>query len=114
MRENATLPLQTNFDTATVERIYSNSVDLDLENMIEFIKALCEVSKKELEGRQPRTFTLLKIVSVVYCNMERIKYEWDSIWNVFKAHFTEVGCHQETFSMGQKEFLRPFEAIFLY
>ena len=47
-----------------------------------FVKALCQVSKDELAGAQPRMYSLNKLVEISYYNMERIRLEWSRIWAV--------------------------------
>lgn len=54
------------------ERVFSNSVKLPSESVVEFFTALCNVSAEELKQTPARTFSLQKIVEISYSNMARI------------------------------------------
>ncbi|KAJ8664573.1 hypothetical protein QAD02_006235 [Eretmocerus hayati] len=119
-----------------VDRIFTGSTRLDGDAIVEFVKALCQVSTEELaHPTQPRMFSLTKIVEISYYNMGRIRLQWSRIWQVIGEHFDRVGCspRQEIafFAVDslrqlatkfiekgefanfrfQKDFLRPFEHI---
>lgn len=118
-----------------VDRIFTGSSCLDGEAVVEFVKALCDVSLEELKGQQPRMFSLRKIVEFSYYNMGRIRLQWSRIWQVLGDYFNMVGCNNNediaSFALDslgqlsrkfiekgefsnfrfQKEFLRPFEHI---
>lgn len=59
---------------------------------MDFIRALCELSKEEI--KQNKTFLLSKVVEVADYNMERIKIIWSKMWEIMRGHFLEVGCHK--------------------
>lgn len=119
-----------------VDRIFTGSVKLDGEAIVEFVKALCQVSMDELANvNHPRMFSLTKIVEISYYNMGRIRLQWSRIWQILGDHFNKVGCNPNEdiaffavdslrqLSMKflekgefsnfrfQKDFLRPFEHI---
>ncbi|KAJ8919644.1 hypothetical protein NQ315_006170 [Exocentrus adspersus] len=119
-----------------VDRIFTGSIRLDGDAIVEFVKALCKVSLEELaHPGQPRMFSLQKIVEISYYNMGRIRLQWSRIWQVLGEHFNTVGCNPNEeicffavdslrqLSMKfiekgefsnfrfQKDFLRPFEYI---
>ncbi|XP_053393840.1 brefeldin A-inhibited guanine nucleotide-exchange protein 1-like isoform X3 [Mercenaria mercenaria] len=119
-----------------VDRIFTGSVKLDGDAIVEFVKALCQVSVEELSNHsRPRMFSLTKIVEISYYNMGRIRLQWSRIWQYLGDHFNKVGCNQNEdiaffaidslrqLSMKfiekgefanfrfQKDFLRPFEHI---
>lgn len=119
-----------------VDRIFTGSTRLDGDAIVEFVKALCQVSLEELSHQsQPRMFSLTKIVEISYYNMGRIRLQWSRIWQVVGDHFDRVGCSPRQniafFAVDslrqlatkfiekgefanfrfQKEFLRPFEHI---
>ena len=54
------------------EQVFSNSVKLPSESVVEFFSALCYVSAEELKQSPARTFSLQKIVGISYSNMTRI------------------------------------------
>ncbi|KAI0232805.1 Brefeldin A-inhibited guanine nucleotide-exchange protein 1 [Lamellibrachia satsuma] len=117
-----------------VDRIFTCSVKLDGDAIVEFVKALCAVSMDELANvPHPRMFSLQKIVEISYYNMGRIRLQWSRIWQIIGDHFNKVGCNPNEdiaffavdslrqLSMKflekgefanfhfQKDFLRPFE-----
>jgi brefeldin A-inhibited guanine nucleotide-exchange protein len=119
-----------------VDRIFTGSVRLDADAIVDFVQELCAVSVNELYLPQgPRMYSLQKIVEISYYNMPRIRLEWSRIWRVLGDHFNKVGCHSNEevaifavdslrqLSMKflergelpnfrfQKDFLRPFEYI---
>lgn len=118
-----------------VDRIFTGSIRLDGDAIVEFVKALCQVSMDELHGVPPRIFSLQKIVEISYYNMGRIRLQWSRIWQVLGDHFNAVGCNPNEeiafFALDslrqlsmkfiekgefanfrfQKDFLRPFEHI---
>ncbi|KAK5639975.1 hypothetical protein RI129_010786 [Pyrocoelia pectoralis] len=119
-----------------VDRIFTGSTRLDGDAIVDFVKALCQVSLDELAyPGHPRMFSLQKIVEISYYNMGRIRLQWSRIWQVLGEHFNTVGCNPNEdisffavdslrqLSMKfiekgefanfrfQKDFLRPFEHI---
>ncbi|PWY62619.1 guanyl-nucleotide exchange factor [Aspergillus eucalypticola CBS 122712] len=122
-----------------VDRIFTNTANLSHEAIIDFIKALSEVSWQEIQSsgqtESPRTYSLQKLVEISYYNMTRVRIEWSKIWEVLGQHFNQVGCHSNTtvvfFALDslrqlsmrfmeieelpgfkfQKDFLKPFEHV---
>lgn len=119
-----------------VDRIFTGSTRLDGDAIVEFVKALCQVSLDELGNHShPRMFSLQKLVEIAYYNMGRIRLQWSRIWQILGEHFNAVGCNSNEeiaifavdslrqLSMKfiekgefsnfnfQKDFLRPFEHI---
>lgn len=118
-----------------VDRIFTGSIRLDGDAIVDFVKALCTVSLDELNGVQPRMFSLQKIVEISYYNMGRIRLQWSRIWQVLGDYFNSVGSNANEeiafFALDslrqlsmkfiekgeftnfrfQKDFLRPFEHI---
>lgn len=117
--------------------IFLESSCLNEESFLEFVKALCDVSRDELLFNTPRIFSLQKLVEVADLNMDRIQIQWFKIWRVISDYLIEVGSNpspsiaekaidslrqlarkfllKEELSLYhfQKEFLQPFEAIYL-
>ncbi|XP_057802169.1 brefeldin A-inhibited guanine nucleotide-exchange protein 5-like isoform X2 [Salvia miltiorrhiza] len=77
------------------EQVFSNSVKLPSESVIEFFTALCNVSAEELKQSPARTFSLQKIVGISYSNMARIHMVWARIWSVLAQHFIFAGSHAD-------------------
>ncbi|KAJ4364506.1 guanine nucleotide exchange protein for ADP-robosylation factor [Neocucurbitaria cava] len=122
-----------------VDRIFTNSANLSGEAIVDFVKALTQVSWQEIQSsgqsESPRTYSLQKLVEISGYNMTRVRFEWTNIWQVLGTHFNEVGCHTNTnvvyFALNslrqlsmkfmeieelpgfkfQKDFLKPFEHI---
>ncbi|CAG2107521.1 unnamed protein product, partial [Medioppia subpectinata] len=119
-----------------VDRIFTGSIRLDGDAIVDFVKALCQVSSEELcHPTHPRMFSLQKIVEISYYNMGRIRLQWSRIWETLGQHFNKVGSNPNEeiaffaidslrqLSMKfiekgefsnyrfQKDFLRPFEHI---
>lgn len=118
-----------------MDKIFSNTVKLNGEAIVCFVRWLCHVSAEELHKSPPRLYSLSKLVEIAYYNMERIRLEWSHIWAVMGDHFNKVGCMANVqvansavdslrqlsvkflekgelanYSF-QKDFLRPFEYI---
>ena len=122
-----------------VDRIFTNTANLNGDAIVHFVRALCEVSWQEIQSSgqsdSPRTYSLQKLVEISRYNMTRVRFEWSTIWQVLGEHFNEVGCHTNTnvvffaldslrrLSMDfldleelpgfkfQKDFLKPFEHV---
>lgn len=119
-----------------VDRTFTGSTRLDGNAIVDFVRALCQVSLEELANpSHPRMFSLQKIVEISYYNMGRIRLQWSRIWEVLGEHFDRVGCSPSEdvafFALDslrqlsmkfiekgefanfrfQKDFLRPFEHI---
>ena len=118
-----------------VDRIFTGSVRLDGDAIVEFVRWLCYVSEDELAASPARMYSLQKIVEISYYNMGRIRLQWTRIWNVIGEHFNKAGCNSNEevafFAVDslrqltmkflekgefanfrfQKDFLKPFEHI---
>ncbi|KAL9057476.1 MAG: hypothetical protein Q9162_002313 [Coniocarpon cinnabarinum] len=125
--------------THGVDRIFVNTGQLSGEAIVDFVRALTQVSWQEIESsgqsQEPRTYSLQKLVEVSGYNMGRVRFEWSNIWAVLGDHFNQVGCNANTkvvyFALNslrqlsmrfleleelpgfkfQKDFLKPFEHI---
>ena len=122
-----------------VDRIFTNTAHLSSEAILDFIRALSDVSWQEIQSsgqsESPRTYSLQKLVEISYYNMTRVRIEWTKIWEILGEHFNQVGCHSNTavvfFALDslrqlsmrfleieelpgfkfQKDFLKPFEHV---
>ena len=83
--------------TITADMIFSSTPQLSGTAIVDFVKALSEVSWEEIQAsglaEQPRVFCLQKLVEISYYNMGRIRLEWSAIWNILGEHFNLVTCH---------------------
>jgi len=77
-----------------VDRIFTNSALLSGEAIVDFVRALSDVSWEEIQSagqsQQPRMFSLQKVVEISYYNMNRIRVEWSNIWAILGEHFNKV------------------------
>ena len=74
-----------------VDRIFTGSIRLDGDAIVDFVTALVSVSLDELATpSQPRMYSLQKIVEIAYYNMGRIRLQWSRIWNVLGDYFNKV------------------------
>jgi brefeldin A-inhibited guanine nucleotide-exchange protein len=73
-----------------VDRIFSCSVRLNGDAIVEFVRWLCHVSEEELAATPPRMYSLKMIVEISYYNMGRIRLQWTRIWNILGEHFNKV------------------------
>lgn len=80
-----------------MDNIFTQSSRLSGNAIIDFIKALTDVSLEEIESSQdastPRMFSLQKMIDVCYYNMDRIKVEWTPIWAVMGAAFNKIATN---------------------
>ncbi|ODN81723.1 hypothetical protein L202_02117 [Cryptococcus amylolentus CBS 6039] len=123
--------------TVAADMVFSTSKNLSGSAIVDFVKALSEVSWEEIQSSgsspRPRMFSLQKLVEISYYNMGRIRLEWSNIWLILGEHFNQVCCHNNPnvsfFALDalrqlamnflekeelshfrfQKDFLRPFE-----
>ena len=78
-------------------RLFVKSQSLDAEAIIDFFKALVEVSKEELADElRPRIFSMQKLVEAAHFNMNRIRLVWSRIWSLLSDYFVFVGCHDNS------------------
>ena len=137
--EEAALVASSQTMTVSVDRIFTSSAKLSGTAIVDFVRALCEVSFDEisssLDAERPRMYSLQRLVEISYYNMQRIRVEWVNIWAILGNHFNQIGCYPNTnvalFALDklrqlamkfleleelsnfkfQKDFLRPFEEI---
>lgn len=80
-----------------IDRIFTNSSSLSGTAIVDFLKALTEVSLEEIESSQqtttPRMFSLQKMVDVCYYNMNRIRLEWTPIWSIMGENFNKIATN---------------------
>ncbi|KAG5518078.1 hypothetical protein PMAC_003264 [Pneumocystis sp. 'macacae'] len=125
--------------THLVDKIFTQSAHLSGNAIIDFVRALSEVSWEEIQSsgssENPRMFSLQKLVEISYYNMARIRMEWSNLWIILGKHFNKVGCLQNivvvffaldslrqlamrffdtkelSYFKFQKDFLKPFQYI---
>ncbi|EPE10925.1 guanyl-nucleotide exchange factor [Ophiostoma piceae UAMH 11346] len=123
----------------TMDRIFTNTANLNGDAIGHFARALTEVSWDEIKvsgsNDNPRMYSLQKIVEISYYNMTRVRFEWTIIWDVLGDHFNKIGSHANEavvfFALDslrqlsmrfmeieelagfkfQKDFLKPFEHV---
>ncbi len=76
------------------EIIFSKTLIIDNETLIDFIKSLCQISREELASKDsPRIFSLQKLVEVAELNIKRVRIIWSRIWSIISEHLTQVGSN---------------------
>lgn len=82
-------------DANQIEMIFQQSERLNKDGIIFFIENLCKVSRDELADElNPKKFCLQKLVEVASLNMNRVRFQWQSIWETLGEFFTWVGSHK--------------------
>jgi brefeldin A-inhibited guanine nucleotide-exchange protein len=128
--------------TVAADMVFSLSHHLSGTAIVDFVRALCDVSWEEIQSsglsQHPRLFSLQKLVEISYYNMNRIRLEWSNLWDILGEHFNQVCCHSNPhvgfFALDslrqlsmrflekeelphfkfQKDFLRPFEHTMIH
>ncbi|KAI8971778.1 hypothetical protein BDF20DRAFT_948087 [Mycotypha africana] len=79
-----------------VDRLFTSTVNLNGEAIVDFVRALCETSWEEIVSsahmEHPRMYSLQKLVEISYYNMNRIRMEWSNIWAILGDYYNKVGC----------------------
>ncbi|SCV72092.1 BQ2448_4786 [Microbotryum intermedium] len=95
--EQVALETRSQHITITADMIFSSTPILSGTAIVDFVRALSEVSWEEIQAsglaEQPRVFCLQKLVEISYYNMNRIRLEWSQIWLILGEHFNQVTCH---------------------
>ncbi|KAK4046554.1 guanine nucleotide exchange protein for ADP-robosylation factor [Microbotryomycetes sp. JL201] len=97
--EEVALETRSSHITITADMIFSSTPQLSGTAIVDFVRALSEVSWEEIQAsglaEQPRVFCLQKLVEISYYNMNRIRLEWSAIWLILGEHFNQasVTCH---------------------
>ncbi len=83
-----------------IEKIFSNSVELDGESILTFLRALCAISQEELEpvdGSPAKLYLLQRVVECAYFNSSRIRLVWQRLWTVVSQHLVSAACCPDTY-----------------
>ena len=78
-----------------IDKIFLNSVNLDGESILTFMRALCAISQEELDpvdSSPTKIFLLQRIVECAYFNASRIRLVWQRIWTVVSQHLVSAAC----------------------
>ncbi|KAG2013698.1 Sec7 domain-containing protein [Coprinopsis cinerea AmutBmut pab1-1] len=128
--------------TVAADMVFSLSHYLSGTAIVDFVRALCDVSWEEIQSSgnstHPRLFSLQKLVDISYYNMNRIRLEWSNLWEILGEHFNQVCTHPNavvaSFALDalrqlavrflekeelphfkfQKDFLKPFEYTMIH
>jgi brefeldin A-inhibited guanine nucleotide-exchange protein len=102
------------------DKVFSSSVELNDDAIVDFVRCLCNVAHDELfhstqqPQEVPRQFSLTKIIEVAYYNMRRIKIVWSRLWQQMSELFIAVGCHpNQTISVRGIDHLKIMAVKFL-
>lgn len=83
-----------------IEKIFTNSVELDGESILTFLRALCAISQEELEpgdGSPAKLYLLQRLVECAYFNSGRIRLVWQRLWTVVSQHLVSAACCSDTY-----------------
>ncbi|GFR41201.1 hypothetical protein Agub_g1871, partial [Astrephomene gubernaculifera] len=79
-----------------IEQVYTRSASLDGDAVVVFLRALCAVSREELDAPLPRVYSLRRLVEVAHLNLSnRIRLIWSKMWTVLSAHLVMAACHPQ-------------------
>ncbi|KXZ56613.1 hypothetical protein GPECTOR_1g552 [Gonium pectorale] len=74
--------------------VYRRSASLDGDAVVVFVRALCAVSREELDAAQPRVYSMQRLVEVAHLNLTgRIRLIWSKLWAVLSSHLVMAACH---------------------
>ena len=85
---------------SSIEKIFSNSIELDGESILTFLRALCAISQEELEpadGSPAKLYLLQRVVECAYFNSNRIRLVWQRLWTVVSQHLVSAACCPDTY-----------------
>lgn len=77
-------------DIRVAETLFAETGTLDRESIIDFVKAMRDVSQAEIQEPSSRAFTLLKFLDVAYYNMDRPMLFWKDIWTEIGSYLAQV------------------------
>lgn len=125
-----------------IDKVFSKSSEIEGDGIYSFVQCLVEVAQEEINSsagsKEPRLFSLQKLVDVCYYNMNRIKVEWTKLWAILNEEFNKFGCSNNVkvacFALDslrqlaerffnieelshfkfQREFLKPFEYVIVH
>lgn len=101
-------------DMKVVEPLFTKTGDLDRESIMDFIQAMIETSKNELNEEPARIFTLLKFSDVAFYNMNRPMYIWNEIWSYIGDFLSLEGCSSnKTINTTAVDIIRQLSSNFL-
>ncbi|KAL4477738.1 hypothetical protein ABPG72_018912 [Tetrahymena utriculariae] len=83
-------------ENETIDKIFSSTSKFDSESIQDFIECLCQVCKQEINQPKPKIFSLLRISEVAEFNMDRVRYEWNIIWQTLSNLFQDVGTNENS------------------
>ncbi|KAJ9527457.1 hypothetical protein QJQ45_025726 [Haematococcus lacustris] len=76
-----------------LQQLSSLSSLLDGDTVVVYVRAMCAVSREELDRTQPRAFFLQRVVEAAHANLGRIRLVWGRLWSVISAHLVAAACH---------------------
>ncbi|OHS98584.1 Sec7 domain containing protein [Tritrichomonas foetus] len=69
----------------------NNSQLLDRESILDFVQAMCEVSRHELQENPPRMTMCQKLSIVAHHNLKREHFIWSKMWNIIGNYLKNIG-----------------------
>ncbi|EAY14851.1 Sec7 domain containing protein [Trichomonas vaginalis G3] len=91
--EKINLPPEINatLNVNLIDELFTSTVSLDRESLVDFVRALCSVSKQELQEKPARIYSLQKVSVVAHFNVKRPKFLWVAVWDIIGDYLNFVG-----------------------
>lgn len=83
--------IASNINVNLIDELFTSTVTLDQETLVDFVRALCSVSKQELMEKPARIYSLQKVSIVAHFNVKREKFIWKDIWTIIGNYLKFVG-----------------------
>ena len=77
------------------EELYQATETLDKESIVDFTKAQCDISLREINEKPPRYYMLQCLGAVADFNMNRPKIIWNDIWNIISPTLVKAGLSED-------------------
>lgn len=87
MRENVSIAK----NLIVAENLFSETLSLDRESILDFVKSMCELAQAEIQEKPPRPYLLTKFSDVAYYNMDRPMFIWKDIWTIIGSFLASAG-----------------------
>ena len=84
-----------------VDRVFTESVRLDSEEIVVYAASLADVARTELWNTDgspavpARTYSLRRLAEVVAINMERVRLVWSRIWHAASSTLVAAAAHPD-------------------
>ena len=79
------------------EKIFLKTLNFDSQTLLEFVNAICEITKFEFKNNGlGKIFFLQKIVEIAELNLfSRSRLNWNNTWKILSEFFVDIGCSSD-------------------